>query len=140
MRVKFVRKAKGEEMIRQFEKKYGSLENLKRYTKEHKKDYIAVMDYEDWKHFIENPEVIVEEGEIIVTDAAFLTVQKLELIEAIKKFEPETISELAEKVDRDFKSVYVGLKELEAAGLIEFEEAGKEKKAELRCNEIIITI
>jgi DNA-binding transcriptional ArsR family regulator len=140
MRIKFVRRVKGGEMVNEFEKKYDSLENLKRHIKENKEDYIALMDYEDWKHFIENPEVIVEEGEIIVTDAAFLTVQKLELLEAIKKFEPETISELAEKVDRDFKSVYVGLKELEAAGLIEFEEAGKEKKVELRCNEIIITI
>ena len=140
MQIKFVRKVKGEEIVNEFEKKYGSLGNLERYTERNKKDYIALMDYEDWKHFIENPEVIVEEGEIIVTDAAFLTVQKLELLEAIKRFEPESISELAEKVDRDFKSVYADLKELEAAGLIEFEEVGKEKKAELRCNEIIITI
>jgi len=140
MRIKFVRKIKGEEMIKEFEKKYGSLQNLDRYIKENKRDYIALMNYEDWKHFIENPEIVVEEGEIIVTDATFLTVQKLELLDAIKKFEPESIGELAEKVSRDFKSVYVDLNELEAAGLVEFEEAGKEKKAELRCNEIVITI
>ena len=75
MRVKFVRKAKGGEMVNEFEKKYGSLENLESYIEENKEDYIALMDYEDWKHFIENPEVIVEEGEIFVTEAAFLTVQ-----------------------------------------------------------------
>jgi DNA-binding transcriptional ArsR family regulator len=140
MRIKFVRKVKGEEMIKEFEKKYGSLENLERYIKENKKDYIALMNYEDWKHFIKNPEVVVEEGKIIVTDTAFLTVQKLQILEAIKKFEPESISELAEQVGRDFKSVYADLNELEAAGLIEFEEAEKEKKVELRCNEIVITI
>ena len=107
MRIKFVRKVKGEEMVREFEKKHGSLENLERYIEENKEDYIALMDYEDWQHFIENPAVVVEEGEIMVTDAAFLNDD---------------------------------LEELEAAGLIEFEVTDKEKKAELRCNEIVITI
>ena len=31
MRIKFVRKIKGEEMITEFEKEYGSLENLESY-------------------------------------------------------------------------------------------------------------
>ena len=82
MRIKFVRKVKGEEMIVEFEKKYGSFDNLKRYIEENRGDYMALMDYEDWKHFIENPEVVVEEGRITVTDVAFLTVQKLGLLEA----------------------------------------------------------
>ena len=56
-------------MIKEFEKKYGSLRNLERYIKENKGDQLALVNYEDWKYFIENPEVVVEEGEIIVTDS-----------------------------------------------------------------------
>jgi hypothetical protein len=62
MRIKFVRKVKGEEMIKEFEKKYGSLKNLKRHIKENKRDYIALMNYEDWEHFIENPEIWLRKG------------------------------------------------------------------------------
>ena len=140
MQIKFVRKVKAEELIKEFEKKYGSLEKLRRYLERHPDDYVALIDYEDWMHFLENPDIEVEEGEIFVTDVSFLTPQKLQLLEAIKKYNPKSIRELAKKVGRDVKNVYLDIKELEKAGVVELKTSGKAKKVELKFNEIHLII
>ncbi len=140
MQVKFVRKVKASELVKEFERKYGSLEKLKRYLEKHPDDYVALMDYEDWIHCLKNPDIEVEEGEIVVTDLSFLTPQKLQILEAVKKFKPKSIKELAEKVGRDVKNVYLDLKELERIGLIELKPHGKAKKVELKFNQIVIAI
>ena len=140
MRIKFVRKVRAEELVKEFERKYGSLERLERYLKDHPDDYVALMDYEDWKHFLANPDVEVEEGEIVVTDVSFLTPQKLQILEAIKKYKPKSIRELAEKVGRDVKNVYLDVKELERVGLIELHNSGRAKRVELKYNEVVIAI
>lgn len=57
----------------------------------------------------------------------------LELIEAIVSQRPETISEAASAVDRDYREVHRNLKELEGLGVVEFTEAhGQGKKPILR--------
>ena len=63
MLIKFVRRVRAKDLIKEFERRYGSLERLKRYLESHPDDYVALMDYEDWKHLLENPDVEVEEGE-----------------------------------------------------------------------------
>ena len=140
MRIKFVRKIRAEELVREFERKYGSLERLERYLKEHPDDYVALMDYEDWKHFLQNPDMEVEEGKVVVTDISFLTPQKLQILEAVKKYRPRSIRELAEKVGRDVKNVYMDVKELEKAGLVELHNSGRAKRVELKYNEVVIAI
>jgi DNA-binding transcriptional ArsR family regulator len=140
MQVKFVRKVKASELVKEFERKYGSLERLKRYLDEHPDDYVALMDYEDWVHCLKNPDIEIEEGEIVVTDVSFLTPQKLQILEAVKKFKPRSIRELAEKIGRDVKNVYLDLKELERIGLIELKPHGRAKKVELKFNQIVIAI
>ncbi len=97
MQVKFVRKVKASELVKEFERKYGSLERLKGYLEKHPDDYVALMDYEDWIHCLKNPDIEIEEGEIVVTDVSFLTPQKLQILKAVKKFKPKSIREPAEK-------------------------------------------
>ena len=140
MQVKFVRKVKAEELIKEFERKYGSLERLKKYLEKHPDDYVALMDYEDWIHCLKNPDIEIEEGKIVVTDVSILTPQKLQILEAVKKFKPRSIRELAEKIGRDVKNVYLDLKELERIGLIELKPHGRAKKVELKFNQIVIAI
>ena len=72
MLIKFVRKIGAKDLIKEFEKKYGSLEKLGRYLERYPDDYVALMDYENWKHLLENPDVEVEEGKIFVTNFSFL--------------------------------------------------------------------
>jgi len=140
MQIRFVRRIKAKDMIKEFERKYGNIEKLKRYLERNPDDYTALMDYDDWLHFLENPRIEIEEGEIIVSDISFLTPQKLQILEAVKKYKPKSIRELAEKVGRDIKNVYMDLKELEKAGLVELESSGRAKKASLKYNEIVIAI
>lgn len=56
----------------------------------------------------------------------------LELIEAIVSDHPESIRELAAVVDRDYREVHRNLSELEALGVIEYEEDGSRKRPILR--------
>lgn len=140
MQIRFVRRIKAKDMIKEFERKYGNIEKLKRYLERNPDDYTALMDYDDWLHFLENPGIEIEEGEIIVSDISFLTPQKLQILEAVKKYKPKSIRELAEKVGRNIKNVYMDLKELEKAGLVELESSGRAKKASLKYNEIVIAI
>ena len=53
-----------------------------------------------------------------------LSQKNLELLEAIFEYEPESIRETAELVDRDYKQVHRNLSELEDIGVIGFEGAG----------------
>ena len=58
----------------------------------------------------------------------------------MKKYKPKSIRELADKVKRDVKNVYMDLKDLEKAGLVELHDSGRAKRVELKYNEILITI
>lgn len=51
-----------------------------------------------------------------------LSEKRLELLRAIATHDPDSISATAELVDRDYKSVYRQLDELEELGVVEFEE------------------
>jgi predicted transcriptional regulator len=53
-----------------------------------------------------------------------LSQKNLELLDAIFEYEPESIREAAELVDRDYKQVHRNLSELEDIGVIEFEGGG----------------
>ena len=53
-----------------------------------------------------------------------LSPKNLELLETIAEEEPESISEAAELVDRDYKQVHLNLSELEDIGVIDFESDG----------------
>jgi predicted transcriptional regulator len=53
-----------------------------------------------------------------------LSEKNLELLEAIFESEPESIREVADLVDRDYKQVYRNLSELDDIGVIEFEGGG----------------
>ncbi|QGN07489.1 transcriptional regulator [Halorhabdus sp. CBA1104] len=53
-----------------------------------------------------------------------LSPKNLELLETISEHDPESISETAELVDRDYKQVHRNLSELEDIGVIEFDGGG----------------
>ncbi|MFC7157934.1 transcriptional regulator [Halomarina halobia] len=52
----------------------------------------------------------------------------LELLQVLVADQPESIRETARLVDRDVRQVHRNLKELEALGLIDFEQAGRSKR------------
>jgi predicted transcriptional regulator len=64
--------------------------------------------------------------------AQLMRTSNLELIEVIVAENPESIRNLAEMVDRDYREVHRNLSELESLGVIEFEHDGSRKKPILR--------
>ena len=56
----------------------------------------------------------------------------LVLIDAIVSEQPESMRQAADAVDRDYKEVHRNLKELEALGVVEFVQDGRNKKPVLR--------
>lgn len=53
-----------------------------------------------------------------------LSPKNLELLQAISEYQPDSIREAAERVERDYKQVHRNLSELEDIGVIEFEGGG----------------
>lgn len=64
--------------------------------------------------------------------ARLMSEENLELLTAIVERQPESISALAEAVERDYKSVHRNLRELETFGVIEFTANGNAKQPILR--------
>jgi predicted transcriptional regulator len=71
-----------------------------------------------------------------------LSPKNLELLEAIAQNGPDSIREVAELVDRDYKQVHRNLSELEDIGVLEFEGggSGRPKKPKLAYDGLEIDI
>ncbi|AAG18679.1 conserved hypothetical protein [Halobacterium salinarum NRC-1] len=71
-----------------------------------------------------------------------LSPKNLELLETISEHDPESISEAAELVDRDYKQVHQNLSELEDIGVITFEhsDTGQAKQPKLAYDGLEIDI
>lgn len=64
--------------------------------------------------------------------ARLVSEENLELLTAIVEHEPETITELADYVERDYKSVHRNLSELVEFGTVELQTTGRGKRPTLR--------
>lgn len=83
-------------------------------------------------------ESIEQDVEFILNFEAFddiallMRTSNLELIDAIVSEDPESIRQLAETVDRDYREVHRNLEQLESLGVVEFETTGNRKQPRLR--------
>lgn len=71
---------------------------------------------------------------------ATLTPRVLDLIEAIRRERPESITEAARVVDRDVKNVHEELARLARLGVIYFEEEGRRKRPVVWFDELVIEL
>lgn len=69
-----------------------------------------------------------------------LTPRVLDLIEAVRRAEPESINEAARVVDRDVKNVHEELSRLAQLGIIFFEEEGQSKSPVVWFDELVISL
>lgn len=66
--------------------------------------------------------------------------KNLELLRTIVRERPASIRETARLVDRDVRQVHRNLEELEALGLLEFEETGRAKRPEVWYDEMTVEL
>ena len=69
-----------------------------------------------------------------------LTPRVLDLIEAIRRYEPESINETARVVDRDVKNVHEELTRLAQLGIIYFEKEGRSKRPVVWFDDLVIEL
>lgn len=135
------RKITGNELIKDFEYEYGSLENLKKLLEEDPKNVLLQLNLDDWNYYLNHSDAEVKDERIIFTHEMPIDDLELTLMDHIKNKNPESIEELAEMVQEDAKKVHSKLEGLEEAGFIILhkEQSGKVTPA-LRYNSIKIAI
>ncbi len=69
-----------------------------------------------------------------------LTPKRLELINAVRRYAPDSVKELASIVNRDLRNVYRDLKILQAGGFIKLYKTGKKVKPIVDYDEIVIKL
>lgn len=127
MMITLIKRIKGTEVIKDLTEKYGSKKELERLY-ESTQDVELLVDLENWKYFLQNPNETLEEGKSIVTNKLELTESDLELLSTIKYNEIHSIRDLANKLGKDVKSVQPAVHELSNEGYIQLVDGRKNSK------------
>jgi len=115
-------------MIKEFEKMYVSIEQLKEVLEKGEGDMKMKMDLDDWKYFLENPDEEIQDGKTIFRDHTTISTLELELMNFIKYDNPKSVSELAKLIHKDVSTIQRKINNLEKEGLITLEEGNKNSK------------
>lgn len=126
--IKLIKIITGKELIKNYEKQYGSIEKLEKELKRDNDNMQLFSDLEDWKFFGENPEEEIEDTTTIITDTLTLTNLELELLNFIKNENPQSIRELARMIHEDVSNTQRRISRLVKEGLIELKNGTKNSK------------
>jgi hypothetical protein len=118
----------GKELNENYEKKYGSIEQLEKELEKDDNNMKLYSDLEDWKFFGKHPEDIINEGKTILTNTLTLTTLELELLNFVKNENPQSIRELARMIHEDVSNTQRRVSRLEKEGLLELKEGAKNSK------------
>jgi len=127
MIITLTKEQKAIDSINEFEKKYGSIERLRK-AQEQTNSMKMLVDLENWEYYLKNPDETVFESKSIVTNKLTLTDFEMELLDFIKKEQPQSIRELARMIQKDVSQIHPKIKELESEGLIELKKGPKNRK------------
>ena len=135
--------------IRELERKYGG--RLTEPPDRSAEGWVERLeDYLEWSGMMNALRAYDEEGEseyyveetweLPAEELSKLTPKRLELLDALSRMRVESISELAERLRRDVKNVYLDLKALESLGLITLRRRGRSLIPELRVEELTLLL
>lgn len=127
MMITLIKRLKGTEVISRLTDKYGSLKELERLY-EATQDVEMLVDLENWKYFLKNPNETLEEGESLVTNRINLNELDFELLSAIKYNDIKSIRDLAKLINKDVKTVQPKVHKLSEEGFIHLIDGNKNSK------------
>ena len=117
-----------EEMEREMEERYGSIDSLAQRTGIEKCSVPALIDdYEVWKAIKKGAEL---EEEVIFSEYSIfdaLKASRVEMLEYLRKHRVESIKDLAQTLKRDYKNIYFDLSALQDYELIEMKKMGRKR-------------
>lgn len=127
MIISLIKEQKGKEVIKEFEEKYGSLNNLKEKW-ERSKNVLYYNDIETWKYYLKHPEKPYKQTHSIVTNRINLNELDIDLLEVINEKKPQSIRELARLINKDVATVQPKINSLNERGFIGFKEGRRNSK------------
>jgi DNA-binding MarR family transcriptional regulator len=126
--IRMIKKIQGKDKIKELENEYKNINNLKRILESDQSNMLHELDLENWEYYLKNPEEYLEEGKTIFIDEINLGETELELMHHIKKQNPNSISELANIVNKKVSTITTKVNNLEKEGLISFKYGSKNRK------------
>ena len=132
MKVKIIKKRKKadiQDMIKDWEKKYGKLSSLNQKVLISKCTSPERMgDYVLWKYLSQGAEfhdiIVVEDADVFEV----ISPKRAELLEYLMNNEVSSIKKLADNLNRNYKNVYDDLQALAKYNLVELRESGRSLK------------
>ena len=129
-----------EEMERELEERYGSIDSLAQRTGIEKCSVPSLIDdYEMWKAIKKGAEF---EEEVIFSEYSIfdaLKASRVEMLEYIRKHRVESIKDLAQALKRDYKNIYFDLSALQEYELVEMKKIGRKRVPVSRIESIEIS-
>ena len=132
MKVKIIKKRKKadiQDMIKDWEKKYGKLSSLNQKVLISKCTSPEIMsDYVLWKYLSQGAEF---QDNIVVEDADVFEVispRRAELLEYLMNNDVSSIKKLADNLNRNYKNIYDDLQALAKYDLVELRQSGRSLK------------
>ena len=122
--------------IRGFEKEYSmAFDEFEELFWRKRLDKRFIDEYSEWAGLVHAYRAYVEGGELDYAveemrdlkpkETVLLTPKRLELLYNLASLRPESINDLAHKIQRDVKNVYQDLTALRALGFVSFRKRGK---------------
>jgi hypothetical protein len=128
MILKLVKEMNGQEFVQNLEKKYSSVDHLKRLIENDPENVLYPLDLEDWLYHLEHPQATVRETETIFLKDLRIDMSDLKLLDAIKNKHPKSIRNLSNILNKDIKTVQPKIHRLEKEGLLKLEPGPKNAK------------
>lgn len=87
--IRVTKKTTGAKIVKEYERKYGSINKLKIIFKKDPENMKLYTDLEDWEYFLKHPQEKVEDGRTLFTEKISLKSLELMLLSFIKDKKPE---------------------------------------------------
>ena len=120
IKITLIREIIGKDLIKEYEKKYKTLENLKKIVEETGNMKLE-LDYDEWIYFKDHPNETLKQTHIMY-DYKGLSKTDLELLDTIKNKKPESLTEIAKLLNKDISSIHRNINKLKEDGFIELKE------------------
>ncbi|KZX11800.1 hypothetical protein [Methanobrevibacter filiformis] len=112
IKIKLIRTISGKDFVHEFEKRYETLENLKKMFQEDNENMELEMYIEDWEYFLDHSDEITEQEKILYSEKPHFTEIDLELLSHIKNYKVKSIADLAKHFNKDVNTIQKSVKKI----------------------------
>jgi len=126
--IKTIKKTDGNGMVKKFKETYGSIERLKKFSKENPDSMRAYFDLKDWMYYQKHLNEELELTETILGENINIGQLELNILDSIKNQKPKSVRDLSRLLNKDPTTIQRKVNILEKTGLISLKEGIKNSK------------